>query len=186
MNRLIEKLSAEFPVIVRTTFHIQIETVNGFHNIWSGKRGLKYQLCGQQSTEHATSEAELIAKLRQYDYAKTDLAFMQGLTQFIGQIAGRVGVFVDAGWKKGQAKIAIIRQVASGDMDITVRLVKTETNIEAERLAIDKALEIYPEHGPVYSDCKPAVEMFDAERVQWLPRKQNREADALANLREKK
>lgn len=180
-TKLVEDLAAEFPVVVHTAYHIQIETANGPHNVWFTKRDdIRLQLCGN-SDSFLTTSTELFKRLRGYDYSKTDLAFMQSLTKFIGEIAGRAGIFVDAGWKDGKAKVAIVKSHANGDMDIAVRLVETKNSYQAECWAINKAKELYPGNETIFTDCQPAA--ANNVRVEWVPREQNKQADSLGNMR---
>lgn len=180
-TKLVEDLHAEFPLVVRTPYHVQIETANGPHNIWFTKNDdIRFQPCGDKDS-YFTTATDLVKKLRSYDYTKTDLAFMQSITKFIGEIAGKSGIFVDAGWKGGKAKVAIIKSTANGDMDIAVRVIESPNSYAAEDWAIKTAAEIHPGDEPIFTDCQSAAKVN--ERAQWIPRGQNKQADALGNMR---
>lgn len=108
---------------------------------------------------------------------------MRDLTKFIGEIAGKMGIFVDAGWKNGKARAAIIKSEANGDMDIAVRTIEAQSSYHAELWAIGFALEHWPCEDTIHSDCKVAVEATAHPRVVWIPREQNKQADSLGNMR---
>lgn len=180
-QKLLEKLQALYTVLIRTNYHVQIEVQDGYHNIWFNKRGqIRCQLYGQDMAYWCGAK-ELLEWLKKYDYAKTDLAYMQSLSKLISEVSGKKGIFVDAGWKAGQTRMAVIRSYGDGDMDITVRCSKAATNIEAEIAVIKLAMNLYCEPVPIYSDCKTVCDQF--ERAVWIPRKQNKEADHLGNMR---
>lgn len=180
-EKLLERLATEFPLIVRTEYHVQIETTNGPHNIWLTKSGsIRFKPCGAAESNFLSGD-KLIQRLRNYDYGKTDLALMHSLTRFIGEVKGKSGIFVDAGWKNGKAKVAIIKSESWGDMDITVRHIDIESSYAAEEWAVITAAEMYPGDTPIYSDCQTVADSFP--RVQWIPRKQNKQADSLGNMR---
>lgn len=195
-KKLIEKLSKEFPVIVRTEFHIQIELPPAgergqhlcYHNIWFTSNGsCKARLFGDVETYDVgdyfdLTPKKLLARLRSYDYTKTDLSAMQELTSFIAKVEDKQGIFVDAGYKKGSAKICVVRSQKNGDMDIAVRKVEAISNIDAEKQAILLASRLYPTDEPIYTDCKTLESLA---RVIWIPREQNKQADSLGNMRKK-
>ena len=181
MNRreLLRRLAEHYPLIVRTEYHVQIETAGGMHNIWLAKSGLKFKAAGDRHVQQLSAE-RLLKLLAGYSYAKTDLAYMHRLGAFLNRIKGKQGIYVDAGWKEGRAKIAVVRLYGE-NMDVAVRSIETATNIAAEAHAIDLACRLYPGDEPIFSDCQPACEGY--HRARWIPRESNKEADRMSNLR---
>lgn len=180
MNKedFLRALAEKYPLIIRTPYHVQISTTNGYHNIWFNKYGdVKYAPCGQSKWKFVDLE-NLLKELKNYSYDNSEVVFLQSLSIFLKRIEGRTGIFVDAGFFEGNGKIAIVRAMA-GDYDITIRKIKCLNNVEAERLAVEKAAELYPGNEPIFTDCKT----ISHPRVQWIPRKSNREADCLGNMR---
>ena len=181
VQNFLAELMKDYDVIPRTQHHVQIRTVHGMHNIFfDGGGGMKFQPCGQQKA-HPVTENQLRSELKNYKYERSDLALMQRLTFLMQRIGGTTGIFCDAGFSNGRARVAIIRAHA-GDYDITVRQIEAETNIHAESWAIKKAMELYPGDEPVFSDCEPAVKA-NQPRARWISRKENREADHFGNVR---
>lgn len=181
-EKLLERLSQEFVVHVRSAYHFQIDTGKGYHNLWFSKGLLKLQLYGN-SGWHYVTESKLLKELRAYNPGNTDLARMRSITAFISEVVGRTGIFVDAGWKNGKAKVAIIKSVSNGDMDITVRMIDAENSYAAEEWAILTAAELHPGKEPIFSDCQAAATKHP--RAEWIPREQNKQADSLGNMRGK-
>lgn len=184
IRELIRQLVEERGAIVRTEHHLQIPlggtTGRGkqpFHDIWIGKVGLKWKLAGCHRVHSGPPEC-LLRDVAAHSADATDLAWMQRLTAFLRRVDGRVGVFVDAGWKSGKAKAALIRLKAGGDADILIRCFKSASSHEAETKAVKMAMEEWNEQ--VYTDSQHAAEKTGAA---WIPREQNREADALGNMR---
>lgn len=188
-DKILETLAAEFALLIRTAYHVQIDTgedsVHRYHNIWlKDGGGIRLQLAGARASEWVTTD-ELLIKLRAYDYKTTDFALMQ----FVRRIEriGHVGIFTDAGFKEGQAKLAIVRVMSGGAMDIHVRRMACSNSAQAECEAVRLATTIYavPQFEDIiYTDCLEAAQRF-APRAQWLSRDKNKRADALANMRGK-
>jgi hypothetical protein len=84
-------------------------------------------------------------------------------------------VYVDAGFKNGKSKIAVVKP----GKDILIKTIQADSAIDAEKQAVQFALEQY-KNETIYTDCKSAV---ICDRVKWIPRMLNKAADAFANLR---
>lgn len=179
-ERLLARLREKYELIVQTQHHIQIEAAQGKHNIFLSKRGVKIQPCGQQQARDIT-EKELLDELERYEYCSTDLALMQQLTLILKRVEGKEGIFCDAGFSQGRARVAVIRSF-NGDYDISVRLIEASDSVFAEDWAIKKAIELYPGDQPVFSDCEPAVQA-NQPRAKWIPRAANTAADRFGNMR---
>ena len=183
MTHVLEALrNAGYEVIVNNEYHIQIPTSKGKHDIWFNQFGdIKFKPYGQQKA-FLISLQNLVNDLKNYDYTKTDLGVMN-VIKFIQNVPIKQGIFVDAGFKNGNAKIAIIR-IQQGDIDVCVRNIKCDTNDEAEDAGIKMAMSLFPGDEPIYNDHQSVVAR-NAPRAKWINRKQNKEADRLSNLRGK-
>lgn len=188
---MLDTIAEKFPIIVRNQNHIQIVHANKkFTDIWPMDFGaLKVLLYGNHRWNMYYSDQfnDLICKLSKYDYqSNNDLARMRKLETLITKISGKDGIFTDAGWKEGRAKIAIIR-IFGSEMDISIREGQYSTSIEAEIIAIRYAHKLYPNATSIYSDCLAAVDDFnktiEGNIAKWINRKKNKEADKMANLR---
>lgn len=180
-QRILERLAQHYPLLIRTEHHVQIQTAKGYHDIWFGKEGTKVKFCGSRRVQPMGAD-RLMAELRAYSYGESDLADMQALHKLIDRAAETDGIFVDAGWKNGKAKVAVIRKQGTA-IDVHVRSVEAATCTEAEERAIAFAARCFPDPtAPIYSDCQAAVEKFKPRAV-WLPRNANKDADKLANVR---
>ena len=125
VNQLVKELSKEYEVIVNTPHHVQIPCVKGKHDIWFTKNGvITFQPVGQREG-HCTTPKALKEELKRFDYAKTDQGKMEEVIAFIRNVPIKEGIFVDAGWKEGRGRIAIIR-IKSGDIDVYVRHVTVQ------------------------------------------------------------
>lgn len=173
------KLVEEHGAIVRNQYHMQIAFRTGYHDIWHGKDGLKWKLFGMKKTDSGNPE-RLLAALLAYQSEDTDLARMQRLVTFLKRISGRTGVFVDAGWRAGKAKAAIVHAFGDGDCDILVRCFSADNAEQAELKIIELAHIRF--NTTIYSDCQSAVEKYGSPAV-WIPRESNKEADSLGNMR---
>lgn len=183
VNQLIKELSKDYEVIVNTPHHVQIPCLKGKHDIWFTKNGdITFRPVGQREG-HFTTPKALKEELKRFDYAKTDQGKMEEVIAFIRNVPIKEGIFVDAGWKEGRGRIAIIR-IKSGDIDVYVRHIQCKSAFEAEDRGIKMAAQCYPGNEPIFNDCKAAVEK-NAPRAKWLSREHNKEADKLSNLRGK-
>ena len=179
IQEMVRRLVEERGAVPRTEHHLQVPSAAGpMHDVWIGKEGLKWKLGGSRDVRTGPPE-RLLADLSAYSPAQTDLGWMISLTAFLRRINGKVGVFVDAGWKDGKVKAAIVKLREGGDADILVRHWEAETSDQAERNAIRFAQAEFPGE-TVHSDCQSAAEKCGAV---WIPRNQNKEADALGNKR---
>ena len=180
---LIRILVEEHGAFVRTENHIQVQAGEGWHNIWTGKNGLKLQMRGQREAESLSPES-LLRKIADYQFGSTDLGEMQTLNRFLKKIEGRTGVFADAGWKSGQAKAALVLQKTNGDADILIRKYAAKSSTDAEFIAIKMAWHAWGKR-PVISDCRGAVEMANEQGIDadWMGRDQLKEVDRIGNMR---
>jgi len=181
-KRLVTELVETRGAIVRNQHHIQIPCLpkGKFHDVWIGKAGLKWMLHGNQISQTG-SPAELLRMLDAYHPEQTDLAWMSSLTAMLTKHAGRVGVFVDAGWKDGVAKACFVRFHPDGDTEILIRTFDSPSSHDAEVTAIKIAVERCPGEA-IHSDCQSAVEVVGHPAV-WIPREKNKVADRLGNRR---
>lgn len=185
MNKkeFLEELNKNYPVSVHTEYHMTIPAGSGKHNIWLTNIGvIKFKPAGSSKVSVYSDFKAVLNKLKTYVFANTDLAHMRSLSSLLKEIEGKTGIFVDAGWKEGKAKISVVKAHANGDLDITVRCITAKNNVEAERRAIFKASTMYPGDEPIYTDCKTAVSAKHPRAV-WVPRKQNKDADRFGNMR---
>jgi hypothetical protein len=184
VKELICKLVEEHAAIVRTQHHIQLPCGNGFHDVWIlADNEIKWRLYGNRSIQVVEGSPEkLLHKLTSYDPSKSDLSWMQSLTAFLKRIEGKTGVYVDAGWKKGKAKICAVRLGPNDEKDIYVRTISALNIGDAELAAIKLAVVAWPNDLPIYCDNKQAVDRWP-EVATWIPREQNKVADKLGNMR---
>jgi len=182
-KQLIEKLSIEYTVHVRTEYHIQIETLNGPHDIWFSKGKIKFSACGSEGWRFVTP-ASLFKTLERYRYERTDRAAMKEITKLVKKIGSKTGIFTDAGWSKEAAKIAVVRVYENGDLDIAVRKITSDSNTDAELAAVHFADELHPGEEAIFTDCLPIVKKHP--RAVWIPRERNEKADTFGNVRKPK
>ena len=192
---LIKKLGDKFgPGNVRicSQFHVQIKDGSAVHNLWDGKDGYKVQLSGKKKVRPLPLH-QIISYLASYNPAQhSDIARMEealALSQLINRAARQQadGVFVDAGFKGGKAKIAVI--MISGDkMSAESYITTAADSTSAEIAAINFALTYDPwktGHSlPIFTDSQNAVSMLKNPRVKWIRRDFN-VTDRIANLRKK-
>lgn len=180
MDPVARRLVEQYGAIVRTEYHLQIVAGTGFHDIWfSTREGLKWRLYGDRKTTHG-DPFYLYERLDRYDPVHSDLGQMRSLTAFVAKIQGYRGIFVDAGWKKGVAKAAIVKVLGNGDMEIFTYQFNCGSAHAGELEAINKAKAKWPGE-TIYSDCQGAAHTTTG--VQWIPRRQNKLADSLGNRR---
>lgn len=194
--RMLEILAQHYSLITRNQHHVQIR-LDGtkYHNIWLIHRanGLKVQFYGQNGTRMFYNPDQLLSLLKKYDYkTESDLAKLIELDRLSSKIIkGKDGVYCDAGFKDGAAKLAVIR-VFGNEIDLSVRHSENfATSIEAEIAALKFAIRKFPNAQIYFSDCKAAVEEINGfyisgeEIVQaiWINREYNTVADNYANLR---
>ena len=180
-----QRLFREFPVIVRTQYHFQIEVPGrGYHNIYIGKRGMSVQYYGERAISYPRNVDELIRNLKRYNYENSDMARLRYLEGFVTQAkkTAKTGIFVDAGFRDGIGRIAVLNLRADESFDLYSGPKKEyPDNIAAELNAVNEAMIRYPppDDTPIYSDCKSIA----GGRVVWIPRDMNKEADTFANMR---
>lgn len=186
-KKLINDLQEKYNVIIRSIYHIQIDIGVGKHNIYFNHHGdIKLQLYGIQHPLDV-SPVEIMQYLEQYKYEETELSELKSVHKLVKEfkLTKKVGIFVDAGYKNGFAKIAIIRIYEGRDFDISVRHTICDKSHLAEILAIQLALKHYPDETKIYSDCISAVKIINNPRVEWLARQHNKTADSYSKLRGK-
>lgn len=203
---LIQQLAEQFgrrAVVIHTQHHLQVLWAGGKHDIWCTNDGdVKYRTAGYAGpTQTARDFGQLVAAIERYTPKGSALGKMQEAwetAEAIDEALVRLresgeqsAVFCDAGVKDGLAKIGWI-YITQGEHGPTIRVQVWYDRLtiqEAERAAIRSATgaclaEPLP---PVYSDCKTVVEEEcrnrNDNRVQWLPRTENRVADRIANMR---
>lgn len=192
-RQMLDELSRQFRLIIRNEYHVQIEVERGkYHDIWPLRHGgLKVKLLGMHHAKTYHDTRHLLNRLDQYDYRKdSDYAKMLELERLLTKANGVDGIHCDAGFKDGNARLAIIR-LRSGDVDLHVRNgVECVSSVEAEIMAIKLAMNFFFAHDKdltIYSDCRPAVEetlaMYPDAKIKWVSRKGNRGADQAANMR---
>ncbi len=184
---LVKKLVGAFgpdKVKICTEFHIQVSSPKGKHNIWRSSGGLKYQLAGNRKVEFGKLET-IISKIGAHSPAVSDFGKMEEarqLTKFISKsIAKSVdGIFVDAGWKNGKARIAIV--CIEGERIAAESFTADHPDSLAAEIAAVKFALAYKPLLKVYSDCTGAVHHIQDARVSWIPRESNL-SDKIGNMR---
>ncbi len=194
-NRVIARLVENFGapvVLVRSQYHVQVEVSMGrYHDVWLNDHGsIKWRLCGCRQTESG-SVRRMVDRLNTFQPIHSDVEVMAAAVQLARDIngvsraaaqAGIIqGVFCDAGYKDGRARIALIALLDEGRIEANVMPVEAADSQAAEEQAIQYALGRYDML--VYSDCESAVLRINDPRVHWIDRRSNRTADSLANLR---
>lgn len=198
--RLVEILATEFGkenILVHSEYHVQV-VVSGTtkkHDVWLNRFGqLKWKLSHSRDVSSGSHD-KMLHRMRRHDVKKTDFAEMQNAQQLSNAIA-RVsrlasenhiqrGIFCDAGFKDGRARISIIAVLGDEVEAFSHPMEATSIDV-AERAAIDRALAKYNDDTLcIYSDSQSVVQSFGSPRIRWIPRGQNRDADRLANLRGK-
>lgn len=188
---MLKLIGEKFPLIVRNQYHVQLRHDEGkYTNIWALKDGsLKVQLFGSldKFVVYPRGMSELMKRLARFDYKSDgDLARMRELEGLMSKAKGKEGIYTDAGWKNGKARIAIIR-IFGNDLDITVREGQYDTSFDAEMVAAKLARSLYPTAHTIYSDCLPVVDAYnkihETNVMKWIERGENKEADKLSSLR---
>lgn len=193
-ERIVGELGKRFgpAVKVRTQYHVQIMLSSGTHDVWFGKFGLKWKLAGRSSVVRGSADM-LWTALDNYQPSQTDLAKMKSASELCRQIESATqstasmgifgGIFVDAGFKDGKARIGVVK--VEGEAVSAIRQPVEAANIqEAERLAIEEGIRQIGITGLfVFSDAKTVVESLGDLRVKWIERGLNKHADKMANLR---
>lgn len=197
-ENLVKKLARLYSsaVQIRSPYHIQVLSDKGPHDIWLKKDGsLKFKRGGDNLVEDNISLDLILKKIG--SKAKTKVETMHDVLDFALMIKeaertalalGRSGIFTDAGYKDGKARIAAI--LVDGD-EITAKSkssVEKDTPImniqDAEMAAINLGLSMHPML-TVFNDNKVVCDCLKSTnpRVQWLPRDFMKAPDKLANFR---
>lgn len=173
-----EVLAKKYPLIVRTQYHAQIAVAEGgYHDIWMGQNGLKLKLHGQRNPV-STNVNRAMDKLDKWTYKNTDLSNLRALENILHKVHGKLGIYVDAGYKDGKAKLCVINMRTPTTWEVHVDEITVDTSQAAELAAINMAANLWPE-GTIHTDCQA----LEGGRVKWIPRESNREADQFSNLR---
>jgi len=199
--RLLSDTYGKDNVIVCSPHHIQIRQPSGLHNIWIDSRNIvKYKLADQAGKAHvAASPQRLLRAIGGHDGDSTDLVNMRKaleLSELINSAKTALplcgvshAVFVDAGVKDGRAQIGVVQVAIEADGE-HVRAeshpcAATESTA-AEEAAIEHAVAWAAADLPIFCDNRSAVDRArkkHGDRIRWLPRKNNKVADRVANLR---
>lgn len=181
-------------VKVNTEFHVQVVAPRGFHDVWMAHNwtGFKLKLAGNKRIQHFKHVSRLTTALKTAMGAKTDLTDMEDvlrLTTLIRRASEKKqsGVFVDAGWKNGKAKIAVICIHETTMVARSFELYQPDS-LAAEIAALEYALQYNPFElevlPPVFCDCTGAIQKINNPRVQWISRINN-VSDSIGNMRGK-
>jgi len=189
-EQLVKKLTERYGdrVVVRSQYHIQVTSDKGNHDVWINKHGyIKFKRAGDRNVHE---DIELSGIYRHIDRTgSTHIEKMQEMlditktiesAQHAAKTIGN-GVFTDAGWKEGKAKIAAI-VIEGENIDAKVRVVSTKDINEAELYAIELGLSMNNQL-TIYNDNKGVCEKHEDSRVQWLSRKHIKAVDKLGNMR---
>jgi hypothetical protein len=184
IDELLAILRSRFNVQVVGVYHVKINTKEGVHDLYINSNGrMKFQAYGQRTPVIVTMD-ELLRQLETYSYDQSDIALMNYVAGLLPRYEGKSGIFCDAGYAAGRARVAIIRG-NRGDYDITVRVIDAESAFHAEDWAVKKAIELYPGDEPIHTDNQAAANA-NKPRAVWIPRSKNREADIFGNMRGRK
>lgn len=176
--RLVESLN-KYGVLVRTRHHLQIPIgKRKYHDIWINDRGeIKIRMYGLGRAVATTLE-DIDRRLEGYKYDSTEQSSMEVAT-LLRRSERICGVFVDAGYKDGRGRIAVIRRRGT-EIDVRVRDIEGLSGPgEAEERAYLLGRELWPLE-QLFTDSKNVALKYGAT---WIPRKLNREADHCSNLR---
>lgn len=174
---MIDALGAKYQLIVRTQYHVQIAVQGGYHDLWITKQGLRVKLYGQRENNFIIDIDALFARLAGYNYDVTDQAALMAMIRKAGS---KKGIFVDAGFKNGNCRLSVV-SIHDDGMDICVRNTKAQTSNDAEKMAIELAMQLHPDDRTIFTDCQG----LEGGRVKWLSRKSNKEADKFASMKGK-
>lgn len=169
-----------------TPHHFQIRFKDAIHNIWKSKKnGVLVQYAGSRDSIKVMSAniiLNTLATTAQQQHTRQAEELRQ-FTSFMRQSKqnGRDGVFVDAGFKDGRARVAMIFVEGEYMAAESFTLDNIKSPSEAEEAIIRYALQRHP-NANVYSDCQPVVNKLARPNLFWLPREKNI-ADAFGNLR---
>ncbi len=192
VTRLCEAVGKE-RVLIHGPFHVQVKEGARRHDIWFNKNGgVKWKLAGNRNVANGSIE-KMIAAITGYNVSDSALhqmtlaqelgATMQQAVDWAANHGIKKGVFCDAGFKNGRAKISTVR-IEKDSVTVEIRYGSFDTSYAAEEFAIHFALtSSHNAHLTIYSDCKNAVDNLGYNRVVWIPREQNKAADKMANLR---
>jgi hypothetical protein len=195
LSQMLAEAFGKERVFVRTEYHIQVSAGQGKqpHDIWVTKFGqIKWRLSGSRQTGGG-GPRKLIDKIGGHRHETTDLANMQAAVELsrsinlAGELASqnniKSGVFVDAGFKSGRARISVVA-ILGESVDAIAEPIEAPDINAAELIAVERALNKYPDPSLIiYSDSKSCVVSLSNPRVKWIPRDRNRTADRIANLR---
>lgn len=177
-RKILEHVAREYPLVVRTDYHVQIAVSNGYHDFWISKEGLKIKFCGSSDVILYHSSKAVLKKLGTYSYSTSERAALETIEATMRWVGGRTGIYADAGFKDGKAKLCVVR-IAEAGTDIHTRMFSCVTSAEAEVAAVELAKAMFPGEEPIYTDYLPLA----GGRVVWISRNSNKVADKFGNMR---
>ena len=199
-NKLVRRLSEAFGkhrVIVNNEWHIQVECKQGKHDVWINSFDeIKFKLCKHKKTQQGSLKS-IVKAMGQWDSAHTDVAKLEQIKQlsnFVGYASTyaldhdiKSGIFVDAGFKDGKAKIAVI-MVEGTKITALGDTIEVNSSNQAELKAIWSAVKLRDEKNvdyTIFSDSQGAVQKLQqsVENLKWISRTKNKIADKLGNMR---
>jgi hypothetical protein len=200
VERLVHAFGAP-AVKVCTEYHIKVAS-GGSHNVYLNSRdkSIRLQLCGKRRLTEHHSVNDVISRITQHNENKTDIAAMREALRLGESIQHAYhvlldrqlekAIFVDAGFKDGQAKAAAILVHSNGDVDVRVRAIEIDTSGQAEVRAVLLGMELRGDDDDIhiFTDCQSIFgihEVKNAKNVHWIPRQRNKAADRLSNMRSK-
>lgn len=168
-----------YNVIVRTRHHLQIPVgKKKYHDIWVSSSGDVRMRMHGDSRANVFGLDEIHRRLAGYKYEATEQSAME-VAALLRRSGGRIGVFVDAGFKEGRARIAVVKHDEDGGLEIRARNIVVNTVNQAEEAAVEWAKSLWPT-ARIYCDNKPVAIKTG---VSWISRDGNGVADSVANLR---
>ena len=190
-EQLVQKLTKRYGdrVKVRSQYHIQVTSDKGNHDIWMNKEGyIKFKRAGDRNVNEGIGPSGIYKQIDRTGSTHVEkMQEMLDVTKTIenAQLAAKSigdGIFTDAGWKDGTAKIAVI-MIEGTSIDAKVRVITDVEDInKAEFHAIELGLSMN-NLLTIYNDNKGVCEKHEDERVQWLSRKYTKAVDKIGNMR---
>jgi hypothetical protein len=192
MNHLVvgDNLMREFSrygIIRRTEWHYQIPvSPNHYHDIWVNRFGqLKIQLDGGRARLNSFGQlhAGLVGHKVYIPSQKLPKAMAiveeLSLATDIPEIPRHdSGVFIDAGWINGLARIALVYKKRDY-LEIRSWYEQSPNSLAAEERAYIEAKKLWPDE-TIFTDCQTLAQRYD---LIWIPREKNKTADKFGNMR---
>lgn len=194
-DKLVKQLGERYGdrVKVRSEYHVQVESDKGPHDIWLNRHGeMKFKPAGYRNVLEGVHINVIFKKIDSTNKTHVEsMKEMLNVAQFIGQCEKQAkkigaGVFTDAGFKGGTARIAAV-MIVDGEVSAKARTIQTTDIIQAEKMSILLAIEeLNPGELTIYNDNKAACKYWQDEgyeRVEWLSRQFTKAADKIGNMR---